>query len=207
MIDEPQATFLEQLADWKVILVVLLATMAFELFIYTGRTNELRSDSRLANPVLDARFSYTPDQAYSIMRDLQSEGRRLYVVTTASEDMIFPLLYNLLLGLALIATFRAAFSPSLQTLSGKPATLTSSGEKAEARFKNVARFPLLLLFCDYAENLCLIVLMLSYPVRLNWLARLASLFTSLKWILLAICLILILFGLAIWGGRKLGFKT
>ena len=47
--DLTQASLLEQLANWKIILVVFLVTLAFDLFILSGRTNELRSDSGLTN--------------------------------------------------------------------------------------------------------------------------------------------------------------
>jgi hypothetical protein len=206
--EESQATLLEQLANWKVILVVFLATIAFNLFVFSGRTRELRLDSGLANPILDTRFSYTPDEAYKVMKDLKPEGRRLYVITNASEDLVFPLLYNLFLALTLTAVFQAAFSSSSRTLFGKPgARLTVAGEKAAARLKSLAHLPLLVLVCDYAENICLIILMVNFPSRLNWLARLASVFTSLKWFSGTLCAVLIVFGLLIWGARKLGVKT
>ncbi len=200
--NENQTSLLEQMANWKVILVVFLVTAAFILFIFPGRTNEIRADSGLANPILDARFSYTPDVAYSLMKALKSEGRQVYVVTTASEDLVFPLVYNLFLALCLIAVIRAAFPTSFQAKPGKP-----GGRKAVFNLNTLARLPLLVLACDYAENACLIVLMLSFPLRLNWLVRLASLFTSLKWSFGALCVFLIIFGSLVWGGRKLGFKA
>lgn len=206
--DELRLTFLEQLATWKSILIVFIVAMIFTLVIFPSRDRELRKDSGLANPILDARFSYTPEDAYAVMKSLESEGRRLYVETTASEDLVFPLSYTLFLALSMTAVFQAAFSPVFYTLSGKPAAqLTVSGEQAVARFKSIARLPFFVLACDYLENISLIVLMLTYPYRLNWLARLASIFTSLKWVSGAACVLLIFLGLFIWGARKLGFKT
>lgn len=206
--DELRLTFLEQLANWKTILIVFLVAMVFALVIFPSRDRELRKDSGIANPVLDARFSYTPDDAYAVMKGLESEGRRLYVETTASEDLVFPLMYVLFLTLTMTAVFQAAFSPTFHTWSGKPgAHLTASGLNAAARLKSIARLPFFVLACDYLENVCLILLMLIYPYRLNWLARIASLFTSLKWISGAVCVLLIIFGVLIWGARKLGFNT
>ena len=173
--NEPQTTLLEQMANWKVILVVFLVTMVFDLFIFSGRTRELRADSGLANPILDSRFSYTPDQAYLVMKDLKSEGRQVYLTTNASEDLVFPLLYNLFLALTMTAVFQAAFPPSFQTVTGKTgASMKINEEKVAAFFKKLTLLPLFVLIFDYGENICLIILMLNYPRRLNWLARLAS---------------------------------
>lgn len=206
--DELRLTFLEQLASWKTILIALVVTMLFAVVIFPSRDRELKRDSGLQNPILDLRFSYTPDDAYTVMKSLESEGRRLYVETTASEDLVFPLTYVLCLAFTLTAVFQAAFSPTFRTISGKPgAHLTTAGIQAAASFRSITRLPFLVLACDYLENGCLIVLMLIYPTRLNWLARLASIFTSLKWILGAVCVLLIIFGVLIWGARKLGIKT
>jgi hypothetical protein len=206
--NETQTTLLEQLAIWKVILVVFLATMAFDLFIFSGRTRELRADSGLANPILDYRFSYTPDQAYSVMKSLKSEGRQVYVTTSATEDLVFPLLYNLFLVLTMTAVFRAASTPSFQTSSTNTGVISKIQKNTvSGLFKQAARLPLIVLFSDYAENICLIILMLNYPNRLDWLARLSSVFTSLKWSLGLLCVVFITFGFVLWGYRKMGVKT
>ncbi len=115
---------------------------------------------------LDMRFSYTPEQAYRMIAAYGEEGRRYYATIALTLDTIFPLLVALLFGLAftyLIERTRSPRSPLLR----------------------LRYLPLAAMLADLLENAGIVSMLLSYPDRLNALARLTSLFSTAKWLLVA----------------------
>jgi hypothetical protein len=51
---------------------------------------------------------------------------------------------------------------------------------------------------DYLENICLVILLATYPNWIEGLAQAANIFTGLKWGLLLISILLTLVGLVTW---------
>jgi hypothetical protein len=68
----------------------------------------------------------------------------------------------------------------------------------------LARFPFLILLADYIENLGTLTMLSLFPQKLLILGTVSGLFTSLKWLLLMIMGVLLLYGLVfkIWKKRK-----
>jgi hypothetical protein len=57
--------------------------------------------------------------------------------------------------------------------------------------------------CDYAENICITSLLLSYPQRLDALAWVSSFFSTAKWSLGVASLVLIIIGLIVRLTKKI----
>ena len=60
----------------------------------------------------------------------------------------------------------------------------------------MALIPFLALAADYLENAGLIILLGNYPTQLSWVAVVASLLTSLKWLLQGASLVVLAFSAA-----------
>jgi hypothetical protein len=125
---------------------------------------ELMAFSKGTKP-LDLRFFYSPDEAYTLLKDLGGQGRLFYTMVELTADILFPLTYTLLLCCLIVylgkqVPFRRATTRTLLLL------------------------PLLTLLFDYAENACILSLLIHYPYRQEGVAWAGAFFTGMKWLFL-----------------------
>jgi len=173
-----------RLANVRSLVILFIFLLPFNLLIFPARTARLKELSGIADPIFDASFSYAPDVAYKLIGSLTEDGRRLYAITQVTVDLVYPILYNLFLTALMAFVFARAFP------TGSP-------------MQRLPLLPYATLLADYAENICLVVLLLAYPAELTALARLASLFTTIKWAFGITSAALILIGAAVWLFKKI----
>jgi len=123
--------------------------------------------------VPDAKFTYTPDDVHAMFSAYGATGRRRYMRNAVTLDLLFPCIYASVLTLILVRLASQLASP--------PATL-----------RLLSFTPLFAGTCDLLENPCLVTLAWVYPLRQDWLARVASSFTRLKWMLVAASVLLVI---------------
>ena len=133
------------------------------------------SDIRL----LDLHFSYDPDQVYQHLSMLGAEGRISYRRMALTSDLLFPVSYSLAMSVALMLVLRKLFRP-------------------DSRFRYLCLFPFLIVLTDWCENLSLAFVTYSFPERADTLISFASVFTSLKWMLVVSAILMLLVGVIIW---------
>ncbi|MDP8268414.1 MAG: hypothetical protein P9L97_06785 [Candidatus Tenebribacter davisii] len=115
--------------------------------------------------LLDLQLSYSSEEAYNILAKYNDEELKEYIIGELTVELIYPIVYTLF------------FSFFIFKLSKK----------------NIFSFlPLLIMFSDYFENIGIVTIINYYPQKLPNIVTLTSLFTSLKWILVAISILLIL---------------
>jgi hypothetical protein len=119
---------------------------------------------------LDLHFSYTPEQVSIYLAGLGDEGRRSYRCMLLLPDMVFPLVYATALSVQLMLVLCRRLSTARRYL---------------------CLAPYLVVIADWGENLFLATVSGGYPDTLDGLIRIASVFTSLKWTLLALTLLLL----------------
>jgi hypothetical protein len=175
---------LSRMASGKNVLGLFAVVALFELGFAkaAARLRELSGGVE----TLDARLSYTPETAYASVEAYGEQGRRLYTAVELTLDGAFPLIYPTLYSLLISYLFRRAFpalSP-LQTLNLVPFAATLP---------------------DYAENLSIVTMLLAYPRRLTRLARLASAFTTTKWLAVLASTGLTVAGIAAFLYRRMKF--
>lgn len=125
---------------------------------------------------LDVQFSYSPEKAYQLIGSYSEEGRQDYALIELTLDLFYPVLSALFFSLLTIYTFRRIFP------------LNSFWQK----------LPLLgplVMAVDYLENTGILVMLFSYPRRLDVVAQAANIFTVTKSALSVIELILMVIGL------------
>jgi hypothetical protein len=86
-------------------------------------------------------------------------------------DMVFPVVYAAALSVLLVLVLCRYLSPARGYL---------------------CLFPFLIVIADWGENLFLAAVLAAYPESLDGVIRIASLFTSLKWVLVALTLLVLL---------------
>ncbi len=169
---------LERWATGRTILIFLGIFLLFTLVIFPLLTSRL---AQISNGVslIDNEFSYTPEKVFQMVTAYGPQGRPLYIAITLTADLVYPFIYGQLLALAMIYFFRKSFAP-------------------DSIFQIGIYVPLAAMAADYLENICLVILLATYPNWLEGLSQAANIFTGLKWGLLLISITLALAGLVAW---------
>ncbi len=171
---------LDRLANWRAVLVIfLIAVVVFNLGLFPWRSARLKDLARQDIGIVDTMFAYTPDQVYQKIPAYGVQGRQLYALTELTIDLVYPALYNLFLILTMTLVFRQAFP-------------------GQSAWQKLRYLPFAVWASDYAENICIAILLLSYSQRLNALAWVASFFTTTKWSVGIASLGLVVMGLVVW---------
>lgn len=131
---------------------------------------------------LDLQSSYSPERAYQLIASYGEEGRQYYTLIELTLDAIYPLLSALMFSSLTIFLFRRVFP------------LNSFWQK-------LPLLGLIVMLVDYLENTGIVVMLLSYPRRLDLVAQAANMFTVAKFGLSQLELILIVIGLVSWLGK------
>jgi hypothetical protein len=166
---------IERVANIKVLLVLFIFLLPFNLFLFPLRSQRLAEYLGSKIPVLDTHFYYTPDQVHQYFSRLGRPGRELYALSEVTLDLLYPLLYGTFLSLILSWLYTRLFP-------------------AGGHFRLLPLIPLAGVLADLGENLSLVVLLLAYPISLSWLVYVANLYTLSKWFAGLLSLFLILLG-------------
>ncbi len=152
--------------------LTVLTFLFFWLINFHGVPGVPRIDSLLRIGIPDMMFSYSPSSIYSKLAQFGSEGRLAYRLFLERVDFIFPVVYGFFLVMTITFGLARLFPnrPTLQKLSLLPLAAT---------------------FFDYAENVCLLILLHSYPRELQNTEKLANVFTLAKWAFAAISVLLL----------------
>jgi len=154
----------ERFATWPV------AALLFIVFVFCNQGFEWRSNILAYNMrFLDMRYWYTPEDAYRLLSELGSKGRRIYAATELTLDLLFPFVYGSLLAILMV---------HLQENS------------------RCALLPLTAALADWAENITIVYLISNYEERPSPVAWLGAVCTATKWTLLLISTMVILIGAA-----------
>ena len=155
---------------------VLLVTFAFILFgVLVLPAESARSLEYGLNQSIDTSFFYTPTQLYQIIASYSRETRLLYIYQRFTFDLVFPIIYG---SFVVVTIFY----------------LTQN--KKDKLNKLLRLFPILAVTFDLLENITVSLLMYLYPTTIIFVAFIASIFTTLKWLTLSFSFAII-FGLSV----------
>jgi hypothetical protein len=176
------SAYLHAGASLKIILLAFFSQVIFAVFI-------IPKMATLINPMqnqvlLEMRFGYNTHQFYSLMDSLGETGRFYYKIYVFFIDLLYPVIYCISYSLLLSLFFRNSFS-------------------SNHYFQLFNVFPFLIGFADIFENLSVGYLLLIFPEKINFLVKLASSFSLLKWGFTMYNILLMLTGLFAWGFRTL----
>ncbi|MCX7608697.1 MAG: hypothetical protein N2049_05710 [Anaerolineales bacterium] len=169
---------LQHWANWKTIALLTALFLTFTVFILPAAAS---ADGKSLS-VLDRRFWYTPQQAYEAISQYSPEARQAAMLTHLSLDVMYPLIYGLLLSLLLLVVYRHA---------------------PVAQQSQLVLLPWRAVFADLFENTGLVVMFALYPARFSLLSWLTAIFTALKWLQLGLSLLVLLIGVLLLISRKI----
>ncbi|MEW5986985.1 MAG: hypothetical protein AB1791_10165 [Chloroflexota bacterium] len=165
-----------QLARGRVILVFLVLEVLFNVIFQVIGTRIRAASGGVG--AIDLLFTYTPEQVFGMVAAYGEAGRRLYAWVEVTADLVYPIVYSLFFSLLITYLFRrASISEKLTRWAGF--------------------VPLTGALFDYAENIGIVTMLLSFPAQPAAVALLSSIFTTIKWLLAGASLVLVLAGLVL----------
>jgi hypothetical protein len=174
----------QRLSEWIhrvskgwVALSALVIFLLFTALVLPGQASQAEADTGAAGSP-DTSFYYTADDLYQMAKAYGEEGRKAYVRTRFTFDLVWPLVYTVFLGTGISWVYRRAFTP------------TGPWQRA-----NVA--PILGALFDYLENISTSVVMVRYPSPTAVVDTLAAIFTLVKWVFVNGSFVLLLIGIAV----------
>src|SRR5690606_33470757 len=119
---------------------------------------------------------YTAAEAYAAVAAYGDAGRELYMWVELTADVIYPLVYSLFFGLTIAYSFQRLLP-------------------AHHPFQHLAVVPIAAALLDFAENACIVTMLLNYPQQFMWVGTLAGVLTVIKWIVAILALAAMVIGL------------
>ena len=159
-----------KLANGKIILLLLFLFLLANLVIIPAIYPKFQT--------LDTLSSYTPAKAYELISSYGEQGRQFYAVIETTLDVLYPLVTALLFSLMILYTFKRAFP-------------------GNNRIWYLSLLSYAVLLADYLENICVVIMLLSYPREIIAVARISNFFTIAKFVLTPLQLLFIV-GLVGW---------
>lgn len=117
---------------------------------------------------LDLMFAYTPEDAYEALSHLDFEQRKLYRNGIWALDMPYMIIYSFLFSGVLLKIYKN---------------------------KKMVLLPAMIMMMDFFENLTVLRMLKLFPIQDNFLALIASAFTTSKWVVVVLMVVLIWCGL------------
>lgn len=186
MLDRLQRT-IQKHANWRTALVLLVALAALSMLLnVTNAPIGLRSLTAHSGGlvIVDMRADYTPEDVYELLEALGPQGRRLYATMHLTADAVFPVVYS--------SFFALITAWLLRSLAG-----------ADRPVQRLILLPYVAGLSDLSENVCVLVMNAAFPQRIDALAWVARVLTTIKFGLLPVGLVTIVVSGAILLWRRL----
>jgi hypothetical protein len=126
----------------------------------------------------DLSFYYSAADLYQMTAEYGEQGRAAYIQARVTFDLVWPLVYTFFL------------------VSGI-SWLISQAFPGQSVWQEANLLPVTGMIFDYLENISTSLVMWRYPVQTPIVAGLAGIFTALKWILIAVSVVILVFGVLV----------
>lgn len=136
-------------------------------FLFEWRKTKFHPSKALDGRFLEGNFWYSPTEVKELFNNLGGDNLKLYAITELSLDLVFPVIYFLLLAFIIISLFPAKTA------------------------KYLLLIPLIAALADTAENFTIACLITAFNKTESSIAHLAATFSLLKWVLIIVSLLLV----------------
>ncbi len=174
-------TLVQKLASRKTFMLLLLLELIFMFILFPTAIKSIRHGKTTeSNKMLDTRFTYTTQTVKTYLTSLNREERKREAIIHFSLDLIYPIIYTLLLSTTELILLNLI--------------INNTGGKITLKLRIwIVSFPLLIMFMDYTENIIVTIMLLKYPVFYPHIAELSGIITTIKWSLVIFTTALIIF--------------
>jgi hypothetical protein len=170
---------LERTASGRRVLLLAIALVCFGgAFRVMG--GAIAEQSKEVTDLLDGRLFYAREEVYPTLDKLGPDGRKLYFLNEVTLDLVFPVVYTLLLSQGILYFRKKA------------------GSQWEG-WRYLALLPFFVMACDYTENGTIVTMISLFPDASPVLAQVASLATTTKWVLAGCSIAALVAAMLVWG--------
>lgn len=162
---------LNRLSTWKVIVPLTVLYILFPTLIFRHYQAMISEIVQENVQILDLRLSYSWLEVKALFDLLGTEGRGIYRTISSCVDMVYPLVYCLLLILVLALLIKKVTSPT-------------------SKWMYLSFLPTIGMLFDFFENMSILQMLTDYPNITAAEVASASFFTTVKW-----CSLILVFGL------------
>lgn len=153
-----------------IVFIFLLLFICFNAFVFPFFISQYGLENQI---ILDLSPGFSPDLAYDTMHSYGVHGRKGVLIITGVVDMIYPLIYSMLLMFVM-------------------SRLKSFAPKFLNEIKQFFLIPLLIFLFDFLENISILTMIKLFPNRNDPISLAASFFGMLKWSFVLLCILIIL---------------
>lgn len=164
---------LSKTSNWKFILPFFLLFCFFTFYLFPSYQTKLTKIAGEELPPLDTRFSYSLQDVKYLFDKFGTEGRELYTIVAGRVDMIYPIIYGVLLILILAFLSRKVFG-------------------LYSKWILISLLPIIGMLFDFLENFNTLQLLNQYPELQQQSVSIGEQFTRVKHIALFTCVGLVL---------------
>ncbi|WP_028665202.1 hypothetical protein [Runella zeae] len=167
------ASFLNHISNWKTLLVLVILYLPFPTYFFKNAEEKINLLAGQAIGPIDLTIGFTPKRTLQMVEAYGVRGREYYANVQMTLDVVYPLVYTLLLAVTLTLLYR---------------------KKKYAPFTYINLLPFVVLVFDYLENGMIVLLLKNFPEQSYTVAAFCEVFKSIKWFSALICLLLIIYG-------------
>ncbi|GAB3778334.1 hypothetical protein GCM10028818_27100 [Spirosoma horti] len=168
------STLFYRLSSWKTLVLAIGIFVPFPAYFLKNLEASINAQAGQSIGPIDLLVGYNPARISQMIGEYGPEGRAIYAQGELTLDVAYPFIYTFLFCILLTLLFRHR-------------TYTS--------FRLVNVLPVSILIFDLLENSCIVYLLNIYPATSPVTTAFCSLLTNLKWMVTAIVLGLIVYGL------------
>ena len=170
--------------QWKFIIPLFLLSALFNFYLFPKHEVQYNNESLKS---LDIRTSYSKEDVMELFSKLGDEGRETYEFAISVIDMIYPIVYGMLLILLLSKLIKNIF-------------------REESNYIYLSLLPILIMIFDYAENTNTLSMLSKFPEISDGSVAFGSLVSGVKWYSVSVILILIITGFLYWIVKEILLK-
>lgn len=173
---------LDKLAQRGKINILLVLFLILEIVAFPYFTGQLKSASG-GYGMLDTSLFLPPEQIHRMVAAYGEAGRNVYATDLLTADLLFPVVYALLLAALIRYLFREIYPP-------------------DDWKQRLVVLPFAGMAFDYAENITILALLSAYPQPAALLAGILPLLTAVKWLLVMASFGLVLYAVIVYLKRS-----
>ena len=162
---------ISRVSNWKFLLSLAILYVLFSTILLKNAEEKINSLAGEEIGVIDLQIGFNPQKTLTMVESYGDRARDYYAFVEMTLDIAYPIIYTLMLTIILGLVYRKS-------------------KRWQFRLS-----PLLILVFDLIENLNIVILLKTFPSQNMAIAQLVEFFKLLKFLTLAIIVLIILWGL------------
>ena len=158
-------------SNWKTLVLFIVIYLSFGAYLLPKAEEKINEAAGSSVGIIDLTFGYKPDKTLGMVAAYSDEARKIYAQTEMTLDILYPLVYTILLCIGLSLLYK------------------------DKKYWWINVLPIITLIFDFLENYCIVALLNSFPEQSTSLASGVEIFKILKFVTFGASLLLVIVAL------------